>query len=247
MNAQLKPTGSADTPAPRFDRKFIEEHQLLERYLANKLPLKGACDLENWCRANPQYLDELKLAQRAQMSLKLLEAAGKPQDLGEPKEPWWKNIYFHIGLGVFAVACLVAFMVLFGKYVLMRGDLEDARNVVKRGALLPPADLATFKIDPDRVPGIDKARISVSHTVPTMADLKIGLSFTKLTQFKVTMDKKDQGRTLVINYLNKDSNGDLRFGFNTSSLSAGQYNVRIDGLPFRGDPIGMAWLIIEVQ
>ena len=82
MNAQLKTSGTADAPAPRFDRKFIEEHQLLEKYLTNKLPLKGARDLESWCRANPLYLDELKIAERAQTSLKLLEAAGKPQDLG---------------------------------------------------------------------------------------------------------------------------------------------------------------------
>lgn len=247
MNAQLKTAGSAETPAPRFDRKFIEDHQLLERYLTNKLPLKGARDLENWCRANPQYLEELKIAERAQTSLKLLEASGKPQDLGEPKEPWWKSIYFHIGLGVFAFVCLVAFLVLFGKFVLVRGELNDAREVAKHGTLIAPAELSTFTIDPDRIPGINKARVSVSHTLPTMADLKIGLSFTKLTQFKVTMDKKDQGRALVINYLNKDSNGDLRISLNTSGLSAGQYNVRIDGLPFRGDPIGMAWLIIDVQ
>ena len=247
MNANVKSTATAETPAPRFDRKFIEDHQLLERYLTSKLPLKGARDLENWCRANPQYLDELKIAERAQTSLKLLEAAGKPQDLGEPKEPWWKNLYFHIGLGVLAFVCLVAFLVLFGKYVLVRGELEDARAIAKNGALLPPADLATYTIDPDRVPGIDKARVTVSHTAPSMADLKIGLGFTKLTQFKVTLDKKDQGRAMVINYLNKDSNGDLRFSFNTSGLSAGQYRMRIDGLPFRGDPIGMAWMIIDVQ
>ena len=80
-----------------------------------------------------------------------------------------------------------------------------------------------------------------------MADLKIGLGFTKLTQFKVTLDKKDQGRAMVINYLNKDSNGDLRFSLNTSGLSAGEYRMRIDGLPFRGDPIGMAWVVIDVQ
>ena len=79
MNAQLTPgsTEPVQPPAPCVDRKFIEEHQLLERYLIGKLPLKGARDLENWCRANPQYLEELQLGVRAQGSLKLLEAAGQ--------------------------------------------------------------------------------------------------------------------------------------------------------------------------
>ena len=68
-------------PAPRFDAKFIEDHQLIERYLQNKLPSKGARDLENWCRANPEYLEGLNLPERTQASLKLLEASGKPVDL----------------------------------------------------------------------------------------------------------------------------------------------------------------------
>ncbi len=63
------------------------------------MPFKGARDLEKWCRAHPDYLDELKLSERAHASLKLLEASGKPQDLGEPKPPWWKSIYLLIGFG----------------------------------------------------------------------------------------------------------------------------------------------------
>jgi len=59
----------------------------------NKLPLKGARDLENWCRANPDYLTELKLSERAQTSLKLLEASGRLVDLQEPQPPWWKTIH----------------------------------------------------------------------------------------------------------------------------------------------------------
>ena len=53
MNVRPISQGNPQTAPPRFDRKFIEDHQLVERYLENKLPLKGARDLENWCRANP--------------------------------------------------------------------------------------------------------------------------------------------------------------------------------------------------
>ena len=73
MNARTVPAGQAKAVAapPRFDAKFIEDHKLIERYLENKLPLKGAVDLEKWCRAHPEYLDKLKLSERAQASLKL--------------------------------------------------------------------------------------------------------------------------------------------------------------------------------
>jgi hypothetical protein len=254
MNAQLQPTGN-DAPAPapspaatppRFDRKFIEDHHLIERYLTGKLPLKGARDLENWCRANPQYLEELQLGQRAQGSLKLLEAAGQPQDLGEPKIPWWKTPYFNIGLGVLAAACLIAFMVLFGKYMLLQGELEDVKLVAKQGSLAPPSASEAMRLEPDRVPDIDKARLSISHSTPTLINLKVDLSYTKIALFKVTIEKKGQGRVLVIDNLGKDSNGDLRFTFNSSGLTPGQYRVRVEGLPFRADPIGMAWFIIDV-
>jgi hypothetical protein len=253
MNAQPRSSGGAASPgtatpppAPRFDRRFIEEHHLLDKYLTGKLPLKGARDLEKWCRENPLYLEELQLELRTQSALKLLEAVGKPQDLAEPEPPWWKHVYFHIGLGAVAALSLLAFMVLFAKFVLVRGELEDALAVAKHGALLPPASLSALRVEPDRAPGINRAKFTVNHAVPMMIDLKIDMGFTKLSDFKVVLEKQEQGRALIIEHLAKDSNGDLRVSFNSSALSSGAYSIRIDGLPFRGDPIGMGWLLLDV-
>ena len=81
MNARTLVPGNlkaSATPASvprRFDAQFIEDHKLIDRYLENKLPFKGARDLENWCREHPEYLNGLKLSERAQASLKLLEAS----------------------------------------------------------------------------------------------------------------------------------------------------------------------------
>src|SRR6202165_2318659 len=122
MNARTVSQGNPQTAPPRFDRQFIEEHNLIERYLENKLPFKGARDLENWCRAHPEYLNSLKLSERAQASLKLLEASGQSQDLREPEPPWWKHPYVLIGLGALTLLCLVAFWALMGKYVLLRSE-----------------------------------------------------------------------------------------------------------------------------
>src|ERR1700685_4841554 len=111
MNARTVPAGQAKAMAapPRFDAKFIEEHKLIERYLENKLPGRGARDLENWCRAHPEYLNNLKLPERTQASLKLLEASGQSQDLGEPPAPWWKSPYVPIGFGAARVVTPPAF------------------------------------------------------------------------------------------------------------------------------------------
>jgi hypothetical protein len=248
MNASTVSPVNPQTAPPRFDRKFIEEHKLIERYLENKLPFKGARDLENWCRAHPDYLNELKLSERAQTSLKLLEASGQTQDLREPQPPWWKSVYVLIGLGVVAALSLIAFWALLGKYVLLRGELDDTRNLINQGSLVQPATSRELRVSPDRAAGIDRARIVVSRAAPQLMDVHIDLGYTdKLMQFRLFVDKKDQGRALVLNNLLKDSNGELRVTLNSTGLAAGIYTVRIEALPFRGNPSPIGWLILEVR
>ena len=248
MNARTISQGNQQATSVRFDRKFIEDHKLVERYLDNKLPFKGARDLENWCRAHPDYLNELKLSERAHTSLKLLENSGQPQDLGEPRPPWWKTIYVPIGLAVIAFVSLVAFWVMVGKYVSLRGELEDTRTLMNQGSLVQPATMRTIYLTPDRAPGIDKARITLSRSAPLLMELHIDLSYTgKLMQFRLFVDKKDQGRALVLNDLLKDSNGELRMTVNSTGLAAGIYNVRIEALPDRGVPIPIGWLLLDVH
>src|ERR1700736_762202 len=225
MNARTDSQGNPQTAPPRFDRKFIEDHELVERYLENKLPFKGARDLEDWCRAHPEYLDELKLSERTQASLKLLDASGRPLDLREPRAPWWKSIHVLIGIGVVAFLSLVAFWVMLGKYVLLRGDLDDARAVANRGSLVQPASSREVRVTPDRAPGIDKARLIVSRNAPQLIDVHIDLNYTNnLMQFRMFVDKRDQGRALVLNNLLKDSNGELRMTLNSTGLAAGIYH-----------------------
>jgi hypothetical protein len=247
MNARTIAQGKPAPVSARFDKKFIEDHHLVERYLENKLPFKGARDLEQWCRANPDYLNELKLSERAHASIKLLEASGRPQDLGEPKPPWWKSIYLPIGLAAFALVCLVAAWSLAGKYSSLQGKLDDTKRVMSQGPLVQPATEKAIYISPDHAPGIDRAVIKLNRAAPLLMDVHIDLGYTqKLVQFRLFVDKKDQGRALVLNDLLKDSNGELRVTLNSTGLAAGTYTVRIEALPPRGIPIPIGWLIIEV-
>ncbi len=244
------PAAPAAPPAPRFDRKFIEDHNLLERYLEGKLPVRGARDLENWCRNNPGYLTELKLSERAQSSLKLLEACGSPVDL--------------IGMAALTLLSLTAFWVLLGKQVMLRNRLEEARVVAAQGSLVQPASETSVTITPDRAPDMDRARIVVSRSAPQLLDVHVDLAYTqpsnagvsapsaqllakKLMTFRMVVDKKGQGRALVINNLLKDSNNQLRLTLNSTGLSAGIYTVRIEGMPFGGGSYPVGWLLLEVK
>jgi hypothetical protein len=249
MNAQTLPAANPKSAVPaRFDAKFIEDHKLIERYLENKLPAKGARDLEAWCRAHPDYLNNLKLPERTQASLKLLDASGQPQDLGEPKPPWWKSPYVPIASAVIAFVSLLAFWSLMGKYSLLRGELEEAKVRVTRGSLVQPAISKELFVAPDRAPGIDQARIAVNTAAPQLVDLHIDMSYTKkLMQFKVTVDKEGQGRALIMNNVLKDSNNEIRLTFNTTGIAAGVYRVRIEALPMSGAPIPEGWLLLDVH
>ena len=247
MNAPTAAARNLKVPTRRFDAEFIEEHRLIERYLENKLPYKGARDLENWCREHPEYLNNLKLSERAQASLKLLEASGHLQDLGEPPPPWWKTTYALIGLAVVTLLSLVAFWFLMGKYVLLRSELQDTREKKDQGSLVQPATERDLHVAPDRAPGLDRARILVSRAAPQLIDVHIDMSYSKVMQFRMFVDKQDQGRALVLNNVLKDSNNELRLTINTTGLAAGIYTVRIESLPPRGIPTPEGWLILEVQ
>src|ERR1700685_1216906 len=206
MNARTISQGNPQPAQRRVARQFIEEHKLVERYLESKLPFKGARDLENWCRLNPEYLNELKLSERAHTTLKLLEASGQPQDLGEAQPPWWKTIYALIGVSVLALVALVAFWVMVGKYHALSVKLDDTRDLMARGSLVQPATETNVYLSPDHEPGIDRARVIVNSKAPLLMDMHIDLGYAKLGQFRIVVDKKDQGRALILNNLLRDSN-----------------------------------------
>ncbi len=126
-------------------------------------------------------------------------------------------------------------------------ELEDTKRVMNQGSLVQPATETAMYISPDHAPGIDRARITLSRTAPQLMDVHIDLGYTqKLMQFRMFVDKQDQGRALILNNLLKDSNGELRFTLNSTGLAAGIYTVRIEALPPRGIPIPIGWLILEV-
>jgi hypothetical protein len=79
-----------------------------------------------------------------------------------------------------------------------------------------------------------------------MADLKIDMSWSKYTAFRVTLDRQDQGRVAVLNYLLRDSNGDLHLAFNSTAFGPGTYEFAIEGLDLHGDAVAQAWATVGI-
>ena len=55
--------------------------------------------------------------------------------------------------GVLALLCLIAFWVLMGKYVLLRGELEDTRVRMHQGSLVQPATQSSLRVIAGPRPG----------------------------------------------------------------------------------------------
>jgi hypothetical protein len=233
--------------APPIDRAFVESNQLVERYLENKLPYKGQRDLESWCRANPEYLHELHLSERTVASLKLLEASGLPQDLAEPRTPWWKLPQVLAIACAIAIAGLVGCVILTGKLTLLTGRYQDVRKQLGQGSLAPPTAIRNLHIQPDRAAGTGSATLKVDHNVAQLIDVGIDMAYSTEKRFRVTIDKRDQARALVLTGLSKDSNGEMHVAFNSTALGAGQYDVSIQALPMLGAPADAGWLILDVH
>ena len=50
----------------------------------------------------------------------------------------------------------------------------------------------------------------------------------------------------MINYLLRDSNGDLRLALNSSALGPGTYQFAIEGLTLHSEAIAQAWVAIGI-
>ena len=79
-----------------------------------------------------------------------------------------------------------------------------------------------------------------------LVDFHIDETRSPYKDFRVTIDRIDQGRVMVIDNLVKDSNGHLRIALNSSALGPGNYQLTLEGLDWRGQPQPDSWVTIGI-
>ena len=95
-----------------MDREFIIKNQIVERYLAGRLPPKGVTDFEKLIRSRPQLIEELGLPDRVNAGLRLLDAAGIAEPWAEkPKKLWERPAFTFAAAGV-AIAAIIGCLAL---------------------------------------------------------------------------------------------------------------------------------------
>ncbi|MEZ5498014.1 MAG: hypothetical protein R3E77_01155 [Steroidobacteraceae bacterium] len=234
--------------AGAMDPGFIRDNQIVERYLGGRLPPRGVSDFERFCRDNPDLLDAIGLPERVNKGLRLLEQGGKPEPWQQPQIKSWQKLPV-----LLAMAGLALVLAIVAIVQTTRVDSRDARILalqqqVIEQPLLPATRKRTMLLIPSRTgPGSHAAASIGSPEGAELADFKIDVSWSKAALFRITVDRVDQGRVMVLHNVRKDSNGHLRLGLNSSALGPGRYNFTIEALDWKGQAHPAAWISIAIR
>lgn len=240
-HASIAPTAGA------MDASFIERNQIVERYLSGKLPPRGAQDFENFCRANPGQLDAIGLAARVNAGLRLLEVGGTPPPWAERKRAFHEKPVVFAAVAAAAVALLVTCASLLVGQGERTEEIEKLEQELQTRPLLPSTSTRAVVVEPSRTAPSSRAALSLAGgSSAEFVDMKVNVSWSTFTNFRVTIDRIEQGRVAVLGNLQRDSNGHLRIGLNSTALGPGDYQLTIEGLDWRGNAQAQGWVTIAV-
>jgi hypothetical protein len=230
--------------APAMDREFIIKNQIVERYLAGRLPPKGVTDFEKLIRSRPQLIEELGLADRVNAGLRLLDAAGIAEPWAEKPKKFWENPAFTFGMVGLAVAALIGCLVLAMQVSSRNSTITRLQAENLERPVAPSTRKRTVIVNTARNGPPGRSALTIGSG--EFAELKADLSWTKFTMFKVTIERVGQGRIGIFDGITKDSNGHVRISLNSGALGPGDYLVSLEGLNMRRESLPVGWFRFSV-
>jgi hypothetical protein len=227
-----------------MDREFIIKNQIVERYLAGRLPPKGVTDFERLVRSRPQLIDELGLAEKVNAGLRLLDAAGIAEPWAEKPKKFWEQPVFGLGAAALAAVALITCAVLGMQVAARNATIEkQARENVER-PIAPSTGKRSIIVHPAR--NGPPARSTLTINQGDFAEMKADLSWSRYKNFRVSIDRIDQARVAVIDSVERDSNGHVRVSLNAGAFGPGDYLVTLDGMNLRRESVPVAWFRLTV-
>lgn len=227
-----------------MDREFIIKNQIVERYLAGRLPPKGVTDFEKLIRSRPQLIDELGLADKVNAGLRLLDAAGVAEPWTEKPKKFWEKPAFSLAAAALAAIGLLGCLVLALQVSARNTTIaKQAQENIER-PIAPSTRKRTIVVNPARNGPPSGSTLTITHG--EFAEMKVDLSWTRYGAFRVSVDRVGQGRVAVLDSMEKDSNSHLRVSLNAGAFGPGDYLVTIEGLTMRREAIPVAWFKIAV-
>jgi hypothetical protein len=230
--------------SPSMDREFIVRNQIVERYIGGRLPIQGALEFERFCHEHPELVDEIALTDRISAALRLLDASGRATPWEERSKRWWEGLPVLIGTAALALILAAACLVIEDRLAARDRTIAGMQQRAISQPLDPAKSTRAITVIPNRAGPSRNSLVTIGGADAQMADLKFDLSWSQYTAFRVTVDRIDQGRVAVLHNLQRDSNGSLHLELNSSALGPGDYQLTIEGLTWRGDPVAQAWTTV---
>lgn len=231
-----------------MDRDFILRNQIAERYFTSQLPAKGALDFERYCREHPELLEELRVSERVNAGVRLMEAGGLALPWEARPKRFWESLPLVIALLALLALALGSGAAAYNNFRSISTanlkTIDELRNRIASQPLDPVKSTRTLKIDLDREKPRETPSASVANGSAELVVLKMQLGWAHAAPYRVTIDRVGQGRALVLNGLQRDSNGEITVSINSSLFGPGDYQFQVDALNTRGeyDPQGWATL-----
>ena len=163
-----------------------------------------------------------------------------------PISPWLTYPALLVASLVLVVAALVGASVMASRVVQREATIQGLRAQLRDRTIDPATSTRNIRIDPSRTAPSRRNAVMIGAS-GEMADLKIDMSWSKFTAFRVTIDRIDQGRVAVLHNVLRDSNGDLHIGINSAALGPGSYQFEIEGLTMKSEAFAQAWVTVGVQ
>jgi hypothetical protein len=232
------------TPAPAMDREFIIKNQIVERYLAGRLPPKGVTDFERLIRTRPQLIEELGLADKVNAGLRLLDAAGIAEPWAEKPKKAWEKPAFTMGATALAIVALIGCAVLAMQVSSRNATIARQQQENIERPISPSTRKRTILVGVSRNGPPAQSNLTINHG--DFVEMKVDLSWARYGAFKVSIDRVNQGRVAVLDSVEKDSNGHLRISLNAGAFGPGDYMVAIEGLNMRRESLPVGWYRISV-
>jgi len=228
-----------------MDREFIIKNQIVERYLAGRLPPRGVTDFEKLIRSRPQLIEELGLPDRVNAGLRLLDAAGIAEPWAEKQKKVWEKPAFTFAAAGVAAAALIGCLVLVMQVSSRDASIAKLKQQNHERAVEPSTRKRPIKVGTARNGPPSQSSFTVH--AGDFAELKADLSWSRYSMFRVSIERVDQGSVARFDGVTKDSNGDLRIALNSGAFGPGDYMITIEGMNMRRESIPMAWVRFAVE
>ena len=249
-----------------MDRQYIENEQIVERYLSGDLTVREAREFQRFCSTHPELLegwpmppglkaqltrgaaDPASATSTSELDVAAIYAdtrASETQPRGKPA--WHRSRILLPILSVALLATVAGLTVLALRTRNLNTELRAVTQAKAAAELQPYSTVRTYRVKLVRGRP-QKPTMSIGWPMPPeLLDMYIDVSEGNYNSFQVTIDRADGSRALQIRRIARDSNRELRLSLNSSAFGPGEYLMKFDGYNWRGDLQELGWIMLGLE